>query len=177
MLREHGLSPRGGLLKLAKAHMKEDDAPSKSSSSKGWTKAFKLESSAREVDLPFSPDAKSALSKSAKVDLTSDPVHPEHLLLGLLYTALDSPEKAASTPGSLPSFASYVDPSLDLDGLTVLVQSAVDTGVFKDARDPKELVTGAGGTSTGSTPTLKELCIDLTEEARNGNIDPVIGRK
>ena len=64
-----------------------------------------------------------------------------------------------------------------MEALAALVQSAVDTGIFKEAREPKELVTGGGREGSGKTPTLMELCTDLTEEAEAGNIDPVIGRK
>jgi len=67
----------------------------------------------------------------------------------------------------LEDFCKNVEPSLDLKAFEATLSSLLETGAFQESREPKkaELTTGGrGGESTG-TPTLKEVCKDLTEEA------------
>ena len=55
---------------------------------------------------------------------------------------------------------------------TTLLQNIKDEA---SSGNGQELVT-AGGASSGKTPTLEECGIDLTAQARAGQLDPVFGR-
>src|ERR687883_285908 len=63
---------------------------------------------------------------------------------------------------------------LDTDHLLwgALQQDAMKQTVRRAGADPDQLLAGQGG----KTPTLEQYGVDLTELARRGEIDPVIGR-
>ena len=99
----------------------------------------------------LTPAAKRALLDSLQVSraLGSSYVGPEHILMALGL----NPDSAA---GRL--MAGKLDPQT--------LQAAASTGGGG---------TG-GGNPAGSTPTLEQFGVDLTDMARRGEIDPVIGR-
>jgi ATP-dependent Clp protease ATP-binding subunit ClpC len=102
--------------------------------------------------IALTPAAKRALLDSLQVSraLGSSYVGPEHVLMALGL----NPDSAA---GRL--LAGKLDPQ-------ALQQSEPQAGAPR---------TGAAG-GGGNTPTLQEYGVDLTEQARRGEIDPVIGR-
>src|ERR671932_1358702 len=108
----------------------------------------------REVPPSLTPAAKRALLDAHRVSraLGSTYIGPEHLL-----------------------FALAVNP--DSPGGRLLRERGVPPEALQ------QVATGAGGGQGGagrpasSTPTLDEFGRDLTEMARNGQIDPVIGRE
>ncbi|GMH61167.1 hypothetical protein TL16_g03199 [Triparma laevis f. inornata] len=166
LMRAQGLLPKKGLKKLAIRYneSKETGQPKPS-----FNKMFNLSSKSRDSELPFSPSVKSAMKFAGEFDLTEDAIHPENLLHGLFHTA--------DADGELKSFVSYVESKLNAEDFSGLLASNIEADVFTEARNSKnkkELATGGGGDT--KTPTLKECGVDLTEKARNGELDAVIGR-
>ncbi|WP_067501506.1 ATP-dependent Clp protease ATP-binding subunit [Actinoplanes sp. TFC3] len=103
-----------------------------------------------------------------------------------------SPERLALTPAAKRALldslqisralgASYVGPEHVLMGLSINPDSAAGR-LLAGRLDPRTLQqteppTGAGqGGGTTNTPTLEQFGVDLTDLARRGEIDPVIGR-
>jgi ATP-dependent Clp protease ATP-binding subunit ClpC len=101
------------------------------------------------------------------------------------------PEQVALTPAAKRALldslqisravgASYVGPEHILMALGLNPDSAAGR-LLAGKLDPQALQqpepqTGAGPSSKGNTPTLEQYGMDLTELARRGEIDPVIGR-
>ncbi|WP_067460617.1 ATP-dependent Clp protease ATP-binding subunit [Actinomadura macra] len=112
----------------------------------------------RDVPPELTPAAKRALLDSHQISraLGSSYIGPEHLLFAL---ALDR----GSSAGRILD-AAHVTPDT--------LQSAAGGG-----GQPPGGTGGAGGGPSSSTPTLDEFGRDLTELAREGRIDPVIGRE
>jgi ATP-dependent Clp protease ATP-binding subunit ClpC len=108
-------------------------------------------------DLPeriaLTPAAKRALLDSLQVSraLGSSYVGPEHVLMALGL----NPDSAAGR----------------------LLAGRLDPQALQQAGEPTP-ATARGGAAGGSgnTPTLEQFGVDLTEQARRGEIDPVIGR-
>ena len=128
--------------------------------------------------IPFTPRVKKVIAlahKEAK-DLNHTYVGTEHLLLGLL----------RETDGVAAKVLSALD--IDLDNCRQEVLKELDPNFNPQTREESE----AGGVATkdpaagdkkadakaeNKTPALKAFGRDLTEIARKGDMDPVIGRK
>jgi ATP-dependent Clp protease ATP-binding subunit ClpC len=111
------------------------------------------------VEIPFTPRAKRVLELSLEEarQLGHSYIGTEHLLLGLLREG--------------EGVAARV-----LEGLGVDL-GKIRTQVVRMVGESQEAV-GVGGGSSGSnkTPTLEEYGTDITKQASEGKLDPVVGR-
>ena len=166
LLRAQGLSPRAGLSKLATTYLsKSSSSPSKPS----FNKMFTLSQKSRDVELPFSSEVKSAMKFAGEFDIRSDAIHPENLLHGLFHSARPD--------GHLALFLDSVSEGFSPADFAATLASNIEADVYGGARtkkDKKELATG--GSQDRKTPTLEECGVDLTEKARAGELDAMIGR-
>jgi ATP-dependent Clp protease ATP-binding subunit ClpC len=114
------------------------------------------------VEIPFTPRAKRVLEMSLEEarQLGHNYIGTEHILLGLLREG--------------EGVAARVLMTLNADS------SKIRTQVIRMVGESQEAVgVGASGQSSGSkkTPTLEEYGSDLTTQATEGKLDPVVGRK
>ena len=113
------------------------------------------------VEIPFTPRAKRVLELSLEEarHLGHHYIGTEHLLLGLLREG--------------EGVAARVLENLGADAAKIRTQ------VIKMVGEEKEAVGVGSGTGSGSnkTPTLEEYGTNLTEQAKTGKLDPVVGRK
>merc|ERR1719331_1188484 len=111
------------------------------------------------VEIPFTPRAKRVLELSLEEarQLGHSYIGTEHLLLGLLREG--------------EGVAARVLEGLGVD------QGKIRTQVVRMVGESQEAV-GVGGGSSGSnkTPTLEEYGTDITKQASEGKLDPVVGR-
>ena len=173
-LKKYGITLRNAR-RTVKEMFKEDAAAA------GTSGMFNLNSKARDVELPFTPGLKRALTSASKIadELQSETINSEHVLLALL-------EYEVSDKGSVTAA------SVDEDGFAtgalavVLRMEGMDSNNFSASElcralvrdlnesDGAELVTGV---SAGKrTPTLSECGTDLTKAAVDGELDEVYGR-
>ena len=112
------------------------------------------------VEIPFTPRAKRVLELSLEEarHLGHHYIGTEHLLLGLLREG--------------EGVAARVLENLGADAAKIRTQ------VIKMVGEEKEAVGVGSGTTSGSnkTPTLEEYGTNLTEQAKAGKLDPVVGR-
>ncbi len=112
------------------------------------------------VEIPFTPRAKRVLELSLEEarHLGHHYIGTGHLLLGLLREG--------------EGVAARVLENLGADAAKIRTQ------VIKMVGEEKEAVGVGSGTSSGSnkTPTLEEYGTNLTEQAKAGKLDPVVGR-
>ena len=112
------------------------------------------------VEIPFTPRAKRVLELSLEEarHLGHHYIGTEHLLLGLLREG--------------EGVAARVLENLGADAAKIRTQ------VIKMVGEEKEAVGVGSGTASGSnkTPTLEEYGTNLTEQAKAGKLDPVVGR-
>ncbi|MBQ9563990.1 MAG: ATP-dependent Clp protease ATP-binding subunit, partial [Synergistaceae bacterium] len=129
------------------------------------------EPSQRPVDLPLSPRLRKALEaailESRKMGVNY--VDTEHILLGIL-----------ADEGSL-TFQHFLTLGITPDAVRQQVAAIVETGGARQNRGPGGAAAaqkrkGRSGTGTVKTPTLDQLGDDLTQRAKDGELDPVIGR-
>ena len=122
----------------------------------------------RPVDLPLSPRAKRVLDLSMREarNMGVNYVGTEHILLGLL---AEGEGVAAQILGGL---------GLDLQKVRQEVQSFLSGTSTDYAEGTRGEPAGDGEKKGGGskTPTLDQLGIELSEMARKGELDPVIGR-
>ena len=121
----------------------------------------------RPVDLPLSPRAKRVLDLSMREarGMGVNYVGTEHILLGLL---AEGEGVAAQVLGGL---------GLDLPKVRQEVQSFL-SGASPDYAEGGREPAAEGDKKNGSskTPTLDQLGIELSDMAKKGELDPVIGR-
>ncbi len=100
----------------------------------------------------LSPRMKAALQQAfiAGREMQSEYIGPEHLLIGLMEAVEGHAHDILKTYGLTPE--------------SLRQKTAKETGV------------GAGGKTQSETPKLDEFSRDLTQLAREGKLDPVIGR-
>src|ERR1700678_3191933 len=116
-----------------------------------------------------------ALAKLPKVEGGSGQVY----LSGEMARMLDSAEQAAKKAGDSFVTAEYLLLSLAMTGETgrILKTSGVTPqGLNKAIRDLRQGRSADSATAENSYDALKKYARDLTEAARNGKLDPVIGR-
>ena len=113
------------------------------------------------VEIPFTPRAKHVLELSLEEarQLGHNYIGTEHLLLGLLREGEGVASRVLETLGAEPN--------------------KLRTQVIRMVGESTEAVgAGVGGGASGSTktPTLEEYGTNLTKQATDGKLDPVVGR-
>ena len=121
-------------------------------------------------NVPYTPRVKKVLALAGKEakHLNHSYVGTEHILLGLLR---EGEGVAARVLKSL---------DIDVDRCRNEILSELDPN-FSSSEESEASVVGSGGTEEKGkdqkTPALKAFGIDLTEIAKNGEMDPVVGRE
>eukprot|EP00588_Corethron_pennatum_P019189 CAMPEP_0194309914 /NCGR_PEP_ID=MMETSP0171-20130528/6890_1 /TAXON_ID=218684 /ORGANISM="Corethron pennatum, Strain L29A3" /LENGTH=281 /DNA_ID=CAMNT_0039063301 /DNA_START=44 /DNA_END=886 /DNA_ORIENTATION=- len=122
---------------------------------------------ANDAELPFAPGMRKALGRAGKeaAGLESETIRSEHLLLSLLDPFYHG--KQESFVGAHATLERIL-PDVDLERF----RADLLAGIKKE--EGRELVAGISGLA-GDT-TLAKVCVDLTAQARRGELDPVFGR-
>jgi type VI secretion system protein VasG len=107
----------------------------------------------------------------ASVEYSSPQIRTGHLLLAMLAT----PDLATLILGSLPQLGKINVEALQKDLRDVTAGSIEDVATAKGG-GADEGDAGPQLASGGKTPALDQFTIDLTARAREGKIDPVLGR-
>lgn len=132
----------------------------------------------KNVELPFSNDVKRVLSKANSIsnELDSDTIQSEHVLLSLLDYKVKDNECCVMEDDVVVCLLDNVAEELSSSSFSrteFCRQLILDV---KDESNQRELITSGGGSSTKKTPTLEEYGVDLTKEAKQGELDPIHGR-
>ncbi|MFM7674137.1 MAG: ATP-dependent Clp protease ATP-binding subunit [Synechococcus sp.] len=111
------------------------------------------------VEIPFTPRAKRVLELSLEEarQLGHNYIGTEHLLLGLIREG--------------EGVAARVLENLGVD------LAKVRTQVIRMLGETAEVAAGGGGKGSTKTPTLDEFGSNLTQQAAEGKLDPVVGRQ
>ncbi|KAL3153506.1 ATP-dependent Clp protease ATP-binding subunit ClpA cd4a, chloroplastic [Trebouxia sp. C0009 RCD-2024] len=114
------------------------------------------------VEIPFTPRAKRVLELSLEEarQLGHNYIGTEHILLGLLREGEGVAARVMETLGADPG--------------------KIRTAVIRMVGESQEQLVGAGaggGAGSNKTPTLEEYGTNLTTQANEGKLDPVVGRK
>ncbi|KAI8475035.1 MAG: P-loop containing nucleoside triphosphate hydrolase protein [Monoraphidium minutum] len=114
------------------------------------------------VEIPFTPRAKRVLELSLEEarQLGHNYIGTEHILLGLLREGEGVAARVLETLGADPS--------------------KIRTQVIRMVGESQEAVGAGVGSASGGTnkmPTLEEYGTNLTRQAEEGKLDPVVGRK
>jgi ATP-dependent Clp protease ATP-binding subunit ClpC len=111
------------------------------------------------VEIPFTPRAKRVLELSLEEarQLGHNYIGTEHLLLGLIHEG--------------EGVAARVLENLGVD------LAKVRTQVIRMLGETAEVASGGGGKGSTKTPTLDEFGSNLTQQAAEGKLDPVVGRQ
>ncbi|MBV9387883.1 MAG: ATP-dependent Clp protease ATP-binding subunit [Chroococcidiopsidaceae cyanobacterium CP_BM_ER_R8_30] len=117
------------------------------------------------AELPFTPKAKSVFEQAFEEarKLGHNYIGPEHLLLGLLHEGEGVAKKVLDNLG--------VDTE-KLRTATIKVLGEAASVAAGSRREP-----GAFGRSNSKTATLEEFSTNLTRQALEGKLDPVVGRQ
>ncbi len=106
----------------------------------------------------------------ASIEFGAPAIRTGHLLLALLTDA----DLLRLTRESMPDFAKVSASEMKQEMRDITAGSAEDAPISRDDLDAGSLPTGAA--AAGKTPALDQFTIDLTLRARQGHIDPVLGR-
>lgn len=116
------------------------------------------------VEIPFTPRAKRVLELSLEEarQLGHNYIGTEHLLLGLLREGEGVAARVLENLGADPA----------------KIRTQVIRMVGESAESSGTVGAGVGGATSGNnkTPTLEEYGTDLTKQAEEGKLDPVVGR-
>ncbi len=126
-------------------------------------------------NIPFTPRAKKvlALSASEARGLGHSYVGTEHILLGLLREGEGIAARVLENLGvDLDETRYEIMKTLDPD-----YDPAADGEYGEDDREPPPMGQSQRGKPTSKTPALNTFGRDLTKLAKDGELDPVIGRK
>jgi len=117
------------------------------------------------VEIPFTPRAKRVLELSLEEarQLGHNYIGTEHILLGLLREGEGVAARVLETLGADPA-------KIRTQVIRMVGESQEAVGVGGGAG-------GAGGASSNKMPTLEEYGTNLTTQATEGKLDPVVGRK
>lgn len=128
--------------------------------------------SIRESKIPLTPHTKRALQYSLEIakEMSHNVVGTEHLLLGLLL------EKKSAACEVLASLG--VTPEAVKEHIEKLLSDPKIPATQGEYKDSPETTVKLKGRRRGrnETPHIDKFCVDLTELARNGKLDPCIGR-
>ena len=134
-------------------------------------------------DLPFGRDLQKTMQNAAKLadTLGSETVRSEHVLMALLeYNGITAAQPNLETQtiscGALAVIC-YSDGVSESFSALEFCESLLES-IKKQQEDDEERLVASGGGSSSSvkTPTLAECGVDLTEQAKAGQLDPVYGR-
>ncbi len=103
------------------------------------------------------------------VDFGAQRVRSGHTILALS----SDPELARMVGDASKEFAKIPSEALKKDLAAIVASSSEETGGVGAAPESGEGATRAAG---GRTPNLDQYTVDLTQKARDGKIDPVLGR-
>ena len=117
------------------------------------------------VEIPFTPRAKRVLELSLEEarQLGHNYIGTEHILLGLLREGEGVAARVLETLGADPA-------KIRTQVIRMVGESQEAVGVGGGSG-------GAGGASSNKMPTLEEYGTNLTTQATEGKLDPVVGRK
>jgi ATP-dependent Clp protease ATP-binding subunit ClpC len=181
-LQKYGISFRQARATLEKMYKEIEGDTSSSSSSSSWGSMLNLNKKARDVDLPFANPLKRALTNSVKLadKMESETVNSEHVLLCLFdynpATNKSETEEEGDLDFAVGAHAVILRmDSVDSDSFSKTEFCRTLIMDMKNPSNQSELVGVGGGGS--ETPTLNEIGIDMTEMARNYQLDPVFGRE
>jgi len=179
-LNKYGITWRKIQKTLNEMYSEKDGSPSRFSLG-----GLKKSSNKDDSNLPFADELKRAMKNAGSLadQMGSETINTHHMLLGLLeYREAGGEQKAAALNdqgncecGALAVIlrSDGVDPDLQaIDICLTLLQNIEELSVSDG--DSRELVTGVGGSD--KTPTLEDCGVDLTQQARDGLLDPVHGR-
>merc|ERR1712099_181995 len=112
-------------------------------------------------EIPFTPRAKRVLEMSLDEarQLGHNYIGTEHILLGLLREGEGVAARVLETLGG--------DANTIRQQVIRLVGESIENGAF----------VGGHSSANEKTPTIKEFGNDMTEQAKTGQLDPVVGRK
>jgi len=183
-LQKHGVTFRKARATLETMYKELQDSPSKEASTISWGGMLNLNKRAREVDLPFSPPLKKVLTISVKLadHFESDSINSEHVLLALLDYDTKTSKSLTEEEGDLDYATGAHAVLLRMDSIDAQTFSKTEfcRTLVSDMNNPankSELVGAGASRGATDTPTLKEIGVDLTEKARNNELDPVFGRE
>lgn len=175
-LQKYGLTWRQAQRTLAEMY------EGSSSSDKGWLSGFRAAKD--DDDRPFSSDLKQTFGRAGRLadQMGSPQVQPDHIFLALLeYQETKDGKSAATIENDFCKAGGWAVlvkmNTFDAETIAALevCQTQLDNMLnHAGSSNERELVTGVGGSS--DTPTLAECGIDLTQQARDGMLDPVFGR-
>ena len=178
-LQKFGLTWRQAQRTLAEMY---DTSNNEAAQNQGWLSGFRA--AKEDDDRPFSADLKQAFQRAGRLadQMSSPQVKPDHIFLALLeYQETKDGKSAAIIENDVCKAGGWAVlvkmKTFDSDQVTALdmCQTQLDNMLTNaGSSSERELVTGVGG--SGETPTLAECGIDLTQEARDGLLDPVFGR-
>ena len=116
-------------------------------------------------NIPYTPRVKKVLALAGKEakSLNHSYVGTEHILLGLLREGEGVAARVLETLGADPA-------KIRTQVIRMVGESQEAVGVGGGAG-------GAGGASSNKMPTLEEYGTNLTTQATEGKLDPVVGRK
>ena len=151
-------------------------------SNSGWLSGFKARKD--DDDRPFATPLKQAFNRAGRLadQMASPQIQPSHIFLALLeYQETKDGKSAAVIENDVCQAGGWAVlvkmNTFDAHQVTALdvCQTLLDN-MLNSANDSneRELVTGLG--PSGDTPTLAECGVDLTQQARDGLLDPVFGR-
>ena len=126
----------------------------------------KSEPAPRAVDLPLSPRMRKALelSMNEAKKMGVNYVDTEHILLGIL------------ADGTSMIIQQFLTMGLTFEAVLNQVKSIVEDGRAKNNSNLNLNKNNNKKRGKIKTPTLDQLAEDLTQKARDGELDPVIGR-
>jgi ATP-dependent Clp protease ATP-binding subunit ClpC len=145
--------------------------------SNNWASLLNLQKKARDVDLPFTNLLKRTLTRAVKIAdaLDSPQVNSEHVLLSLLdYNNKD--ETSSTQVGAQAVLVRCVEGTGNSFNKNEFCKTLLMEIQNKSPADNNDLVPSGGVKEVSSTPTLKEIGVDLTLAAWNKELDPVYGR-
>ena len=143
----------------------------------GWLSGFRAAKD--QEDRPFGTDLKQTLVQAGRLadQMASETISSHHVFLALLEYRETASEQTASEDTAawkvLEKLSNFPrDTATAVEVCASLIQNLED---MENEKEMKELVT-AGSAGSSKTPTLEECGVDLTQQARDGLLDPVYGR-
>ena len=168
----------------------ENDGQDGQDSTSGFGRMFNINKKARDVELPFSSGLRKTLTLAGKIadkmdavtNVGASTINSEHVLLALLEWERETENKAGAVlddegyaRGALAVFMRMEGNTKEFSATEFCRALVMDLRERAEEDDFTELVTG-GTKGEGSTPTLSECGVDLTQAAVQGELDDVYGR-
>lgn len=180
-LQTYGLNWRTAQRTLASMYNNDDNG---GDGGAGWLSGFRA--AKQDDDRPFSKELKQTFNRAGRLadQMSSAQITADHVFLALLeYQETKEGKTAAIIENDICMAGGWavlvkmntfdVEKVAAVDMCQTLLNHMLDN--VGSATNERELVTGIG--ASGETPTLAECGIDLTQQARDGLLDPVFGRE